>query len=161
MQELTKEMAARLKLGVEHGVIVTDVADNSIAADQDIQREDVITEVDGKGYERRFVPRSAEKADPRKGVLLYLDRKGSKTFAVLKANGARQLGGIEQLRLLDVRQFRPRQPQLFWHRAGGAVAPPAALLSSVGSPQPPAQSRRLHKARSRSAGNRYRVFPDA
>jgi len=25
------------------------------------------------------------KADPRRGVLLYLDRKGSKTFAVLKA----------------------------------------------------------------------------
>ena len=25
------------------------------------------------------------KSDPRKGVLLYLDRKGSKTFAVLKA----------------------------------------------------------------------------
>jgi hypothetical protein len=27
------------------------------------------------------------KADPRKGVLLYLDRKGTKTFAVLKAGG--------------------------------------------------------------------------
>jgi hypothetical protein len=26
------------------------------------------------------------KADPKRGVLLYLDRKGSKTFAVLKAN---------------------------------------------------------------------------
>jgi len=25
------------------------------------------------------------KSDPRKGVLLYLDRKGNKTFAVLKA----------------------------------------------------------------------------
>ena len=41
-------MAARLKLNVQQGVIVTDVADNSIAAAQDIQREDVITEVDGK-----------------------------------------------------------------------------------------------------------------
>jgi hypothetical protein len=27
------------------------------------------------------------KADPKRGVLLYLDRQGSKTFAVLKANG--------------------------------------------------------------------------
>jgi hypothetical protein len=26
------------------------------------------------------------KADPKRGVLLYLDRQGSKTFAVLKAN---------------------------------------------------------------------------
>ena len=27
------------------------------------------------------------KADPKRGVLLYLDRKGTKTFAVLKAGG--------------------------------------------------------------------------
>jgi len=27
------------------------------------------------------------KADPKRGVLLYLDRKGSKTIAVLKAGG--------------------------------------------------------------------------
>ena len=48
MQELTKEVAARLHLDVQQGVIVTDVADNSIAAAQGIEREDVITEVDGK-----------------------------------------------------------------------------------------------------------------
>ena len=33
---------------MRRGVIVTDVADNSIAAAQGIEREDVITEVDGK-----------------------------------------------------------------------------------------------------------------
>jgi Do/DeqQ family serine protease len=88
VQELTKEVAARLKLGVEQGVIVTDVADNSLAAAQDIQREDVITEVDGKKITNVASFREAlNKADPRKGVLLYLDRKGSKTFAVLKAGG--------------------------------------------------------------------------
>ena len=48
VQDLTKEVATRLKLSVQQGVIVTDVADNSLAAAQDIQREDVITEVDGK-----------------------------------------------------------------------------------------------------------------
>jgi len=88
VQELTKEVAARLKLGVQQGVIVTDVADNSLAAAQDIQREDVITEVDGKKITTVASFRDAlNKADPRKGVLLYLDRKGSKTFAVLKAGG--------------------------------------------------------------------------
>ena len=88
VQELTKEVAARLKLGVTQGVIVTDVADNSLAAAQDIQREDVITEVDGKRITNVASFREAlNKADPRKGVLLYLDRKGSKTFAVLKAGG--------------------------------------------------------------------------
>jgi len=88
VQELTKEVAARLKLKVERGVIVTDVADNSIAAAQDIQREDVITEVDGKPVTNVTSFRDALlKADPSKGILLYLDRKGGRTFAVLKAGG--------------------------------------------------------------------------
>src|SRR6266705_80922 len=45
VQEVTKEVADRLHLPVQKGVIVTDVEDNSIAAAQDLQREDVITEV--------------------------------------------------------------------------------------------------------------------
>src|SRR6266566_2607009 len=86
VQELTKEVAERLHLPVDKGVIVTDVEDNSIAAAQDIQREDVITEVDGKPVTSVQSFREAlNKADPKRGVLLYLDRKGSKTFAVLKA----------------------------------------------------------------------------
>jgi Do/DeqQ family serine protease len=86
VQELTKEVAERLHLSVQQGVIVTDVADNSLAAQQDIQREDIITEVDGKPVANVQSFREAlTKADPKRGVLLYLDRKGSKTFAVLKA----------------------------------------------------------------------------
>jgi Do/DeqQ family serine protease len=88
VQELSKEVAERLKLDVQQGVIVTDVADNSLASAQGIEREDVITEVDGKPITNVQSFREAlTKSDPRKGVLLYLDRKGSKTFAVLKANG--------------------------------------------------------------------------
>jgi serine protease Do len=88
VQDLTKEVAVRLKLSVQQGVIVTDVAENSIAAAQDIQREDVITEVDGKSVNSVASFREAvTKADPRRGILLYLDRKGSRTFAVLKAGG--------------------------------------------------------------------------
>jgi serine protease Do len=91
VQELTKEMADRLKLGVGKGVVVTDVADNSIASAQGIEREDVITEVDGKPVTDVKSFRDAlQKADPKRGVLLYLDRKGSKTFAVLKAGGSDQ-----------------------------------------------------------------------
>ena len=87
VQELTKDVAARLKLEVDQGVSVTDVADNSLAAAQGIEREDVITEVDGRPVTNVQSFREAlAKADPRKGILLYLDRKGSKTFAVLKAN---------------------------------------------------------------------------
>ena len=88
VQELTKEVAERLRVSVEQGVVVTNVEDNSIAAAQDIQREDVITEVDGKPVTNVQSFREAlNKADPKRGVLLYLDRKGTKTFAVLKAGG--------------------------------------------------------------------------
>ena len=88
VQDLSKEVAERLHLGVKKGVIVTDVADNSIAAAQGIEREDVITEVDGKPVtDVRSFREALNKADPKRGVLLYLDRKGNKTFAVLKAGG--------------------------------------------------------------------------
>jgi serine protease Do len=87
VQELTKEVATRLKLNVQQGVIVTDVADNSMAAAQDIRREDVITEVDGKPVTSVASFREAlTKSDPSRGILLYLDRKGSRTFAVLKVS---------------------------------------------------------------------------
>lgn len=86
VQDLTKEVAGRLRLSVDQGVIVTDVADNSLASAQGIEREDVITEVDNKPVTNVETFRDAiTKADPRKGVLLYLDRKGNKTFAVLKS----------------------------------------------------------------------------
>jgi Do/DeqQ family serine protease len=89
IQDLSKEVAEQLHLGVKQGVIVTNVEDNSIADQQGIEREDVITEVDGKPVTDVKSFRDAlTKADPKKGVLLYLDRKGSKTFAVLKAVGA-------------------------------------------------------------------------
>ena len=88
VQELTEDVAKRLKLSVPRGVIVTDVEDNSIAAAQDIQREEGITEVDGKPVaDVQSFREALNKADPKRGVLLYLDRKGTKTFAVLKADG--------------------------------------------------------------------------
>src|SRR5882724_11010852 len=88
VQEVTKDVADRLHLSAQQGVIVTDVEDNSLASGQGIEREDVITEVDGKPVTNVQSFREAlNKADPKRGVLLYLDRKGSKTFAVLKAGG--------------------------------------------------------------------------
>ena len=86
VQDLSKEVAERLHLDVKQGVIVTEVSDNSLASQQGIEREDVITEVDGKPVPNVKAFRDAlTKADPKRGVLLYLDRKGNKTFAVLKA----------------------------------------------------------------------------
>ncbi len=91
VQDLSKEVAERLHLDVSQGVIVTDVADNSIASEQGIERGDVVTEVDGKPITNVQSFREAlMKSDPRRGVLLYLDRKGNKTFAVLKAGDSRE-----------------------------------------------------------------------
>ena len=85
VQDLSKEVAEQLHLAAKQGVIVTSVEDNSIAAEQGIEREDVITEVDGKPVtDVKSFREALTKADPRRGILLYLDRKGSKTFAVLK-----------------------------------------------------------------------------
>src|SRR5437763_10299633 len=71
VQELTKEVAERLHHAVQQGVIVTDVEDNSLAAQQDIQRDDVITDVDSKPVTSVQSFREAlTKADPRRGVLL-------------------------------------------------------------------------------------------
>src|SRR5213082_1526504 len=81
VQDITREISERLHLGDAKGVIVTDVADNSIAAAQGIEREDVITEVDGKPITNVQSFREAlSKADPKRGVLLYLDRQESKTL---------------------------------------------------------------------------------
>ena len=86
VQEITKEMAERLHLTSIPGVIVTSVDDNSIASQQQIERGDIITEVDGKPVnDVKSFREALSKSDPKRGVLLYLDRKGNKTFAVLKA----------------------------------------------------------------------------
>ncbi len=86
VQELSKEVAERLHLGVAEGVIVTDVADNSIAAEQGIERGDVITLVGDKPVKDVQSFRDAIKAsDPRQGVLLELNRKGARSSALLKA----------------------------------------------------------------------------
>lgn len=85
VQTLTKDLSDRLKLENIEGVVVTDVAENSVAQQKDLQRGDVITEID------RTPVHSAEdfkaaiaKVDPEKGVLLYVQRGGSSTFVVLK-----------------------------------------------------------------------------
>src|SRR5438045_722717 len=48
LQELTKDVAERLHLPVQQGIVVTGVEDNRIAEEQDIERADDITEVDGE-----------------------------------------------------------------------------------------------------------------
>jgi len=85
IQDLSKEIADRFHLGVSTGVIVSDVAENSIADQQGIEPGDVITKVDKAPVSNVQSFRDAfAKADPHHGVLLHLNRKGDRTFAIVK-----------------------------------------------------------------------------
>lgn len=74
-----------LKMGVEGGVVVKDVAAGSIAAAQDIRSGDVITElnhlaVEAPGQFRNLL----REAGLAKGILLHVYRDGQEIFPVLK-----------------------------------------------------------------------------
>jgi Do/DeqQ family serine protease len=85
VQTLTKDLAERMKIGASDGVVVTDVADNSVAQERGLQRGDVITSVDRVSVHSAEDFKSAMgKADPDKGVLLYVQRGRATTFVVLK-----------------------------------------------------------------------------
>ncbi len=85
VQTLDADLAKQFDVEPEEGVVVTDVAEGSLAEQHGIQRGDVITEVD-----RNPVRNAAEfttaltKADAKKGVLVLFKRGGVPTFVVLK-----------------------------------------------------------------------------
>lgn len=84
LQDLDPQLAERLDLRTKTGVLVTAVQSDSIAAHADIRREDVITEVDSQPV---TTAAEAQKLinghDAGKGILLFIDRRGQKTYAVL------------------------------------------------------------------------------
>ncbi|HEY0793325.1 MAG TPA: trypsin-like peptidase domain-containing protein [Chthoniobacterales bacterium] len=83
VQELTPELKGELGVKSDQGVVVTGVAPNSPAAGADIQPGDVITEVgrtavtDIRSFERVV-------ADQKDSLLLLLDRKGVKTYSIVR-----------------------------------------------------------------------------
>jgi serine protease Do len=87
LQDLTPEVAEKSKVKATAGALVTNVAPNSAASLAGVQRGDVITEVDSQPVKDAATCRSLiEKHSTQKGVLLFIDRKGQKTYAVLKAD---------------------------------------------------------------------------
>jgi len=85
VKTLTRSLAQEMGMDEVEGVIVTEVADDSLAAERGIQRGDVIVEVD-----RHPVKNAADfkaviaKADVKRGVLIYVKRGASSSFIVLK-----------------------------------------------------------------------------
>jgi Do/DeqQ family serine protease len=85
VQTLTQELADRLKIAASDGVVVIDVADGSPAQQRDLQRGDVITSVNrAPAHSVEDFKSAVAKANPDKGVLLFVNRGRASTFVVLK-----------------------------------------------------------------------------
>jgi serine protease Do len=89
VQTLTKELASNLGVKEDRGVVVTAVKDGSLASEAQLRVKDVITEVGDKAItDVASFKEAVKSADPKKGVLLYVQRPGKtgggKTFVVIK-----------------------------------------------------------------------------
>lgn len=85
LEDLTKETADRIGSKQSAGAVVTEVEPRSPASLADLQPNDVITEVDGKPVPDAAAARKLlSDHDRKKTVLLFYERKGQKTYAVLK-----------------------------------------------------------------------------
>jgi len=85
IQDITKELAGQYKLKATTGVVVTDVAQESPAAESDLEPGDVITEIDEKPVANADLARKLlNNHDAKHGVLLFIERNGQKTYTVIK-----------------------------------------------------------------------------
>lgn len=83
--DLTEASAGKLGLKTRAGALVTAVDPNSPASIAGILRDDVITEIDSKPVADAATARKLlEGHQGDKAVLLFIERKGQKTYAVLK-----------------------------------------------------------------------------
>ena len=83
VQTLTPELAKQFGLGVDKGVVITDVADGSLAALAGLRAGDVIVEADHQpvaniGEFERALARNKD------GILLRINRQGGSLFVVMQ-----------------------------------------------------------------------------
>lgn len=85
LQNVTPDLAGQFNLKSPAGVLVTDVTPGSPAAEADLQRGDLITEIDEKPVADADTARKLLGShDAKRGVLLFIERKGQKTYTVIK-----------------------------------------------------------------------------
>jgi Do/DeqQ family serine protease len=86
VHDLNKDLADKLNLKDDaHGVVVTDVTAKSAAAAAGVQKDDVITEVDSQPVDSASTFKTlVDQHDSDKGLLLFINRKGQKTYAIVK-----------------------------------------------------------------------------
>ena len=85
---LTQDLAKEFEVEVTPGLIVTEVAEDGLAAQTGLQPGDVITAVNQQNVTTlKEFRRAVKNADPKKGVLLNLVREGVSRLEVLKEAG--------------------------------------------------------------------------
>ncbi|HEY5998308.1 MAG TPA: DegQ family serine endoprotease [bacterium] len=84
VQTLTAEMAQQLGLKDTRGVLVTDVAEGSPAAQANLQQGDVIIEANRTRVADVEALRRLLRGEPGKGILLLIHRQGTSVFVVLR-----------------------------------------------------------------------------
>jgi serine protease Do len=85
VQTLTPELAEKFKATDSDGVVITDVANDSVASAKGLKPGDVIVQVDRQPTKTaEEFAQAIDKSDPKKGVLLYVKREGAASFVVLK-----------------------------------------------------------------------------
>jgi len=85
LSDVTQAVVDRLSLKALSGALVTGIDPDSPAAIAGIQRDDVITEIDSKPAPNAEVARKLlQNHEGKKAILLFIERKGQKTYAVLK-----------------------------------------------------------------------------
>ena len=84
MQNLTPEMAKRLRLKTETGVVVTRVEPGSPAADAGIQTGDIIREINRKTVKNvEDLVQKLEQAKDQSNILLLVQRGQNNLFAAV------------------------------------------------------------------------------
>ena len=85
LSDVTQAVADRLGLKALSGALVTGIDPDSPAAVAGIQQDDIVTEIDSKPAPNAGVARKLLKDhEGKKAILLFIERKGQKTYAVLK-----------------------------------------------------------------------------
>ncbi len=88
MQSLDADLAEHFNLPEAKGALVADVAADSPADIAGVKRGDLITEIDSNPVrDADQAGHMLQERDPEKGILLFLNRKGQKIYAVIKTQG--------------------------------------------------------------------------